>query len=100
MLQCGSSNSDSFDFFSLWLMPITIVTSIHPTSCCWRRTSAKPAWVGKGDFNYDGVVNALDFNILATNFGNTLAPPSAPVPDAPIVALSATLRKFVQRSIR
>ena len=26
-----------------------------------------------GDFNYDGAVNALDFNALATNFGSNLA---------------------------
>ena len=27
-----------------------------------------------GDFNYDGVVNALDFNAIATNFGQTSPP--------------------------
>jgi hypothetical protein len=27
---------------------------------------------GNGDFNYDGKVNALDFNAIATNFGTTL----------------------------
>ncbi len=27
----------------------------------------------RGDFNYDGTVNALDFNVLATNFGATLS---------------------------
>ena len=32
-----------------------------------------------GDFNYDGVVNALDFNLLATNFGAT------PLSDPPLL---------------
>ena len=32
---------------------------------------------GKGDFNFDNVVNALDFNILATQFGKHLATPGA-----------------------
>ncbi len=30
----------------------------------------------QGDFNGDGTVNALDFNILATKFGTKLAAPS------------------------
>jgi len=29
----------------------------------------------KGDFNYDGTVNSLDFNLLATNFNQSIAPP-------------------------
>jgi hypothetical protein len=28
----------------------------------------------QGDFNYDGVVNALDFNALASNYGATTSP--------------------------
>jgi hypothetical protein len=35
----------------------------------------------QGDYNYDGMVNALDFNAIATNFGFSLLP--APVPSAP-----------------
>ena len=32
----------------------------------------------QGDFNYDGVVNLIDFNILAGRFGRELAPQSLP----------------------
>jgi len=41
---------------------------------------------GKGDFNYDGSVNAADFNLLKPNYGQTLPAPSpAPMimPPAP-----------------
>jgi predicted outer membrane repeat protein len=40
-----------------------------------------------GDSNYDGNVNALDFNALATNFGATAAPPAGAI----IMGLSASL---------
>jgi hypothetical protein len=33
----------------------------------------------QGNFNYDGVVDTSDFVTLATNFGDTLAPPAAPL---------------------
>jgi hypothetical protein len=33
----------------------------------------------QGDFNYDGVINAIDFNILATRFGTILPPPASAV---------------------
>ena len=39
-----------------------------------------------GDFNYDGTVNALDFNALASNFGFVL--PSDPL-DAGALAMGA-----------
>ena len=31
----------------------------------------------QGDFNYDGAVNLADFNLLAGNFGQSLAPARA-----------------------
>jgi len=40
-------------------------------------TSTGAAWV-QGDFNYDGTVNSLDFNFVATNFNLSL--PAAPAP--------------------
>ena len=42
-----------------------------------------------GDFNYDGVVNALDFNALASNFGQTLSSPAlgALVPEPASIAM-------------
>jgi hypothetical protein len=47
--------------------------------CCaswsaWNDTLAMT--FSQGDFNYDGKVNALDFNVLATKFGTYLAPAS------------------------
>jgi len=36
---------------------------------------ASPTWA-LGDFNYDGKVNAIDFNALAANFGATPIAPS------------------------
>jgi autotransporter-associated beta strand protein len=36
----------------------------------------------QGDFNYDGTVNVMDFNLLASNFGNVLAAP--PVSSLPL----------------
>jgi hypothetical protein len=32
-------------------------------------------WIA-GDFNYDGVVNALDFNAIATNYGQVMSSPA------------------------
>ena len=29
-----------------------------------------------GDFNYDGTVDTVDFNLLASNFGQTVAAPA------------------------
>jgi hypothetical protein len=37
----------------------------------------------QGDFNYDGQVNLQDFNILATRFGGALAPAASSPPAAP-----------------
>jgi hypothetical protein len=37
------------------------------------------ATFSQGDFNYDGAVNALDFNSIATGFGTTLPAPAAPL---------------------
>ena len=34
------------------------------------------ATYSQGDFNRDGTINALDFNVLATKFGATLSGPS------------------------
>jgi len=49
-----------------------------------------------GDFNYDGRINALDFNILATNFGQGIAPASSlgslvPEPASLVVLAVASL---------
>src|SRR5581483_4627843 len=41
---------------------------------------------GKGDFNYDGKVNALDFNLIATRFGSVA--PSPPV-SGPVLAFAS-----------
>ena len=35
--------------------------------------NSSTAFWWQGDFNYDGVVNALDFNILASNFGQVMS---------------------------
>ncbi len=42
------------------------------------------ATLSNGDFNYDGKVNALDFNILATQFGTYLAPAVSTPVDPPV----------------
>ena len=34
----------------------------------------------RGDFNYDGIVNSLDFNALGARFGTYLAPPGSAQP--------------------
>ena len=39
-------------------------------------TTAGGTW-SHGDFNYDGAVNTTDFNLLVSNFGQTLASPQA-----------------------
>src|SRR5262249_42605237 len=36
------------------------------------------SWV-QADFNYDGSVNSLDFNAIASNFGMSTPTPAAPV---------------------
>ena len=36
-------------------------------------TPGAPIWA-EGDFNYDGKINALDFNAVATNFGAAAIP--------------------------
>ena len=45
----------------------------------------------QGDFNYDGTVNALDFGILASNFGQVMSSPAmgtlVPEPMAMLLAL-------------
>ena len=38
----------------------------------YGKTGSGEGWV-QGDFNYDGTVNALDFNALATNYGQVLS---------------------------
>ena len=40
-----------------------------------------------GDANLDGLVNALDFNALASNYGSYLAPPVPMAPSGPILLL-------------
>ena len=56
--------------------------------------------VSEGDFNRDGKVNALDFNILATNFGTYLAPAAAATPSEQLaVAQSAVPDLFSSMTI-
>jgi len=42
-------------------------------------TQSSGATWARGDFNYDGAVNAADFNLLQPNYGQTLPAP-APTP--------------------
>jgi hypothetical protein len=49
-----------------------------------------------GDFNYDGTVDTIDFNLLASNFGQVLAreaiePFGAMVPEPSMGVLGAAL---------
>jgi hypothetical protein len=39
----------------------------------------------EGDFNYDGVINYLDFNILYARMNTSLPAPAAPTPATPTV---------------
>ena len=44
-----------------------------------------------GDYNYDGKVNALDFNALAANFGQTIVAPADPIAGAGLSTSLGTL---------
>ena len=44
-----------------------------------------------GDFNYDGKVNALDFNLLATKFGSALTPPPPATTSALAIPAAASI---------
>ena len=52
-----------------------------------------------GDFNFDGVVNALDFNALATNFGSTLPAPSLGtlVPEPALFGAAIAIASLMRR---
>ena len=60
-------------------------------------------WIA-GDFNFDGKVNALDFNFLATNFGEVSpSPPAgalAPEPLAIALVTAALWPVMVRRRRR
>jgi hypothetical protein len=47
----------------------------------------------QGNFNYDSSIDSVDFNILASKFGQTLPAPAAPAPAAraPLAAQPAGL---------
>src|SRR5438046_1142268 len=54
----------------------------------------------EGDFNYDGVVNALDFNFLASNYGATLpAPPLGALVPGPACLVALPLMLLARRRI-
>jgi hypothetical protein len=50
----------------------------------------------QGNFNYDGQVNTLDFNVLAAHFNNTLPP----IGGSPTVAASVLKSLFSTQSVR
>ncbi len=41
----------------------------------------------RGDFNFDGAVNALDYALLKRNYGRTYVPPAPPAPEPTALAL-------------
>jgi hypothetical protein len=60
-----------------------------------------------GDFNYDGTVDTIDFNLLASNFGQMLTAPAleqiVPEPSAmTLLAIAALLprRRRARRKIK
>ena len=60
---------------------------------------------GQGDFNYDGSVDTVDFNLLTSNFSLTLAaeaasPVGALIPEPPAASLLAIVALLPRRRDR
>src|SRR5207302_11307484 len=53
-----------------------------------------------GDFNYSGTVDMIDFNLLASNFGQTLPAPVALVPEGSFSVLFALSLGLCKRRAR